>query len=159
MKITMNTQDHLVADDRPWLAGLIFGGLAAIFSGIGLIMLIDLEISGLVMLAIGGLIFLAFYFLVERAQLVFNRPEGWAELRRKSMHRQSSTRYSLDEVDEALVQSEISRSSSGARKSVHRITLYGSGAFTEGIPLTAAYTSGTAADEIAPVINDWLRAG
>ena len=152
----MNKPDHLVVDDRPFAAGLIFGGGAVLFVCIGVTMLIDLEVSGLVMLAIGGLISLGFYFLVEHSQMVFNRPEGWAELRKKSMHRQSSERYNLDEIEQAVVQSRGSSGSSGAGRTLYRISLFGSGPVAEGIPLTNSYSGGTSAESIALVINAWL---
>ena len=158
MKITQNTPELLVIDDRPWLFGLIFIGFAGIFASIGAVMLYEGLWGGIFMFLIAGLIFTAFYFLIERTQLVIDASAGQLEIRKKSMHRMKRDRFDLKNLRRTTVETKTSFSN-GTSKVISRLILvFDEGDGETGTPLTAALTSGGAAERISPVVNAWLEA-
>ncbi len=159
MKISKNTPDLMVIDDRPWFIGLFLIGFIAIFASIGATMLYSGLLGGVFMLLIAGAIFTGFYFLVERTQLVLDASAGKLEIRKKSMRRMKRDKYALKELRHTTVDSRTSSSSSGNSTKTSRLVLVFNGENGEtDTPLTAAYTSGGAAERISPVVNAWLEA-
>lgn len=159
MKISKNTPDLMVIDDRPWLLGLLLIGFIAIFASIGATMLYDGLLGGIIMFLIAGVIFAGFYFLVERTQLVLDASAGKLEIRKKSMRRMKRDKYALKNLRRTTVSTRTSSNSSGGSTKTSRLVLvFIDGNGETGTPLTAAYTSGGAAERISPVVNAWLEA-
>lgn len=153
MKITTHTPDLLIVEDRPWLIGLAMTGFTLFIVVAGVATWADgnpvkgVFILLLAALAGGG----GFWAFVRRSQAVFHRPEGWVELRSRTVTGPSRVRHKLSEIDAALVE-DYSDS--------HRVVLRIPSGESEGRhPITPVYTSGSHHEAIAATINDWLRAG
>ncbi|MDQ2090690.1 hypothetical protein [Marimonas arenosa] len=153
MKVKKNTDHTLIAEDNPWLFGFMIIGFILVFSGVGVFLIADGEWMGLGFLA-GGLLLAPIFFVifVRRVQLVFYRPEGWAEIRRKNVFRQTATRYDLSEIRRAVVQT-----TSGDSGTLYRVALVVEKGGVEGdIPLTQAYSNVGDHRGVAQAINAWL---
>ena len=153
MKVTHNDPNLLIVETRPWILGLLFGGGALAFFGAGIARLIALDIAGLGFFA-GGLFLLLFlYIFVRRVQVVFHRPEGWVEIRSRSLRRYDRVRHELVEIERAMVQTN----NSGDGGPTHRVALVIPEGQSRGKhPLTNHYTSGSGADRATKAINAWL---
>lgn len=156
MKITSDTPDLLVIDDRPILLGIGLGVFILIFVGVGLAVLLDGIWAGLIFIIVGGGLGLgAFWAFVRRVQLVFHRPEGWVELRRRNLFGGSRVRHRLDEIDRA----EIEETTSSDGGSLWRVVLViDRGQSVGRHPVTLAYSNGIGHQLIAEAINRWLAA-
>ena len=85
---------------------------------------------------------------------MFYRPEGWAEIRRKNVFRQSATRYDISEMRGAVVESSYSDNSE-----VYRVSLIvDKGGVRGAIPMTNAYSNIGKHHDVARAINTWLGA-
>jgi hypothetical protein len=153
MKVTTDTAEMLIIDDRPVILGLALIAFILVFVGIGLGLLLSGEWSGLLFALIGGgLGFLALWAFVRRVQVVFLRPDGWVELRRKNLFGGSRLRLALDEIDGAVIE-ESSSSDGGA---TYRVALVAHGESAGHHPLTLAYSNVGHPHEVAAKINAWL---
>ncbi|MAM62764.1 hypothetical protein [Maritimibacter sp. UBA3975] len=149
MKVRESTPDLLVVEYRPVWMGL---GLIAFILGFvvfGIAILSDGDtLRGVTVLLLGlvcgGIGFGAF---VRRAQAVFHRPEGWVEIRRRSVFGTRKVRHDLSEISRAVVESL----SDSARVSL--VIDAGESAGTH--PITTIYSSGDK-QPVADAINDWL---
>ena len=92
MKITRNLPEQLILDHTPWLFSLIFGGMAFLFFGIGLALMMSGEFFGLIFAlaggGIGGLVFfmilLAIYDMAAiRGELNVRSDEELADVLKK----------------------------------------------------------------------------
>ncbi|MEZ5716481.1 MAG: hypothetical protein R3D85_15835 [Paracoccaceae bacterium] len=119
MKLRKTTDHTLIAGETPWFIGIMLSLMILVFSGAGIFLLAEGEWMGLAFLG-AGVLFLPIFFVIfiRRVQLVLYRPEGWAEIRRKSVFRQSATRYDLSEIKRAVVQS-----TSGENGRLYRVAL------------------------------------
>ena len=149
MKVRENTRDLLIVEYRPiWMSlGLIAFILSFLVFGIAI--LSDGETAkGITVIGLGigcgGIGFAAF---VRRAQAVFHRPEGWVELRNRSVFGTKRVRHELSEVSRAVVE-ELSDT---ARVSL--VIDKGQSAGTH--PITTIYSSGDKT-AVADTINAWL---
>ncbi|HIP24480.1 MAG TPA: hypothetical protein EYG79_12945 [Rhodobacteraceae bacterium] len=159
MKMSQNTPDLLIIDDRPWLLGGILIGFITIFTGIGVAMLFAGLLAGIVMFLIAGSVFAAFYFLVERTQLVLDARTGQLEIRKKSMRRMKRSAHALKDLRHTTVEARVSTGSTGAGSNISRLILVmREGHGETNTPLTSALTSGGAAEKISPIVNAWLAA-
>jgi len=153
MKVTLNSPNKLIIDNRPVWPGLLAMTFIMVGVGVAWNMTIDQgDIAGLLIgipfVAMGGLAFWAF---VRRTQIIFCRDEGTIDIRRKSLTSQTRVVHALADFDRAEV--ETSRSSD---TSTHRAVLILSQGMSAGRhPVTQAYYSGGGADRIARAINDW----
>lgn len=156
MKVTTATPDLLIVEDKPVILGLMLIVFILVFLGIGLWLMFLGEISGLLFAVIGGgLGFAAFFAFVRRVQVVFQRPEGYVEFRRRNLFGASRVRHALTEIDRAEI--DESRSSEGG--STWRVVLViGQGQSVGRHPITLAYTSGSGHHRTAEAINHWLDA-
>ena len=156
MKITTNTPDLLIVENRPvWLAlGLTL--FILIFVAVGLAMTLSGEWWGLLFgLFGGGIGFAAFWAFVRRVQVVFNRSEAYVEFRRRNIFGGSRVRHRLDEIGRA----EIEESQSSDSGPTYRVVLVIDRGQSAGRhPVTLAYSSGSAHHRVAEAINAWLEA-
>ena len=153
MKLKKNTEHTLIAEDAPWVFGILLIAFALIFSAIGIGLMASGEWMG-ILFALFGVIFapLMFFLIVRRVQLVLYRPENWAEIRRKNLLRQSVSRYGLSEIRRAIVQS-----TQGENGTLYRVALIVARGGVEGdVPLTTAYSNVGKHHQVAEAINAWL---
>ncbi len=71
------------------------------------------EFWGIVFLGGAATVFLFIRVFVRQVQVVFSRTQGWIEIRRRSMSRQSNIRHDLTEITHAEV--ETSNSGDGGQ--------------------------------------------
>lgn len=154
MKITTDTPDLLVVEDRPVLLGIGLIVFILIFVGIGIGLMLAGEGWGIVFALLGGgMGLIAFWAFVRRVQVVFHRPQGWVEIRRKNLFGGSQVRHELANISRAEV--ETSRSSEGG--ATYRVVLViDRGQSVGRHPVTLAYSSGTSHHIVEAQINDWL---
>jgi hypothetical protein len=154
MKITTDTPDLLIVEDRPILLGLGLIVFIMIFVGIGIGLMLSGEGWGITFTLIGGgMGFLAFWAFVRRVQVVFHRPENWVEFRRKNIFSGSRVRHDLSEISRAEIES--SQGSEGG--TTYRVVLvFDRGQSAGRHPITLAYTSSASHHLIQAKINDWL---
>ncbi len=153
MKVIRNTADQLIVEERPWLIGVFLIAFVLVFTGVGLSMIANGEYWGIVFLGGAAAAFLFIRVFVRRVQVIFNRPQGWIEIRRRSMSRQSNIRYDLTEITHA----EVETSNSGDGGPTHRIVLIIPKGQSQGRHnLTEYYVSGKGSHKTAKAINDWL---
>ena len=155
MKIRSDTPDLLIVEDRPWILGLMIILFILAFCAAGLFMILDGEWMGLPFLVIGGGIGLvAFWAFVRRVQVVFYRPGGWAEIRRANVFRRRATRFDLEGVHHALVETSHSDGDE-----LYRLALFVEKGGVSGTkPLTLAYSNIGDPHSVAAAINAWLGA-
>lgn len=153
MKVTHNTPELLIVEERPWLLGLSLIIGALIFAGIAVNSVWSGEPMGLMFFLGSGLFGLFFFIFVRRVQAVFHRTGSWLEIRRRSLRGYDKIRYELAEINQAIV--ETSTNNDGAR--TNRVTLViPSGQSAGKHPLTQYYASGNGAQKAADAINTWL---
>jgi len=157
MKITDHSEELLVVDDKPWTSGLMFGGFGLLFGVIGVSMLIQLLMGGLIILLISAAIFAAFYFLVERSQTVFSRSEGTVEFRKRSLHRYSLKSYPLSEIQSVFLREKGVSTSSGGGTTTFQINLVRNND-QDMLPLTNSFSTGKQYHGIAETITEWINA-
>lgn len=153
MKVRRNTPDLLIVEDRPWLFALMITGFTLLFCGIGLVLMMDGEWTGLVFFCAGGGLGLgAFWAFVRRVQVVFHRPEGWIEIRRANIFRKLRSRYDLSGVHRAFLES-----TQGDNGTLYRVVLLIESGGVQGTkPLTLAYSNVGDHRGVAAAINAWL---
>lgn len=152
MKVKRNTPEILVVGATPWLTGLAMIGFILIFAGVSISLLLEGELIGLgfligVIVGIGG--FAAF---VRRTQVVFNRPEGWVEIRSKTVLGMKVIRHDLSEISQAIVESSHSDGTTTYRVSL----IIPSGQSTGTHPLSPIYSNTADHHGVAEAINHWL---
>jgi hypothetical protein len=153
MRITNNQPDLLIAEERSWQLGAAMIALIVVFIGVGLSMISIGEWVGLLVAVIGGgLGFLAFYVFVQRVQVVFFRPDGWVEIRRRSFGGGTKVRHRLDEISRAVVESTQSKSGT-----LYRVALeIDRGESAGRHSLLDFYTNAGDPHGVAVAINHWL---
>jgi Na+-transporting methylmalonyl-CoA/oxaloacetate decarboxylase gamma subunit len=154
MKVTANTPDMLIVEDRPIFIAIMLTVLTLVFVGAGVGLLLAGELWGLMFAGLGGGIGFLFLFLfVRRVQVIFHLPERYVEIRRKNLFRARKVRHRLDEVSRAIL--ETSRTDG---TTTYRVTLVIEGESAGRHPITLAYSNVGRHRECAAAINDWLDA-
>lgn len=155
MKVTTDTPDLLIVEDRPILLAIGLIVFILIFVAVGLSMLGEGDWKGLLFSLLGGgMGLLAFWAFVRRVQVVFNRPRNYVEFRRRNIFNASKVRHALNEIDRAVVEE-----STGKDGPTYRVALVIGGGQSAGRhPVTLAYSSGSAHRRVADRINAWLEA-
>lgn len=150
MKVTTDTPDLLIVEDRPVILALALTAFILIFIAVGLTVMMAGEWWGIVFALVGGGVgFAAFWGFVRRVQVVFHRPEGHVEFRRRNIFGGSRLRHARAEVEE-------SRSSDDGP--TYRVVLVIEHGQSAGrYPVTLAYLSGSAHRRVAAAINSWLE--
>jgi len=154
MKITTDTPDLLIVEDRPVLLGIALAIFILLFVGAGFAMLLDGVFAGLIFIIGGGGLGLgAFWAFVRRVQVVFHRPEVYVELRRRNLFGGSRVRHRLAEIERA----EVEQSTSSDGDALWRVVLViETGQSAGRHPITLAYSNGRHHHETASAINRWL---
>lgn len=154
MKITRDTPDQLIIEDRPWLFAVMIVFFTLVFAAVGLMLLFAGELVGLFFAGFGVAMGLAaFWAFVRRVQVVFHRPDGFVEIRRKTIFSMTSVRHDLSEVGEAIVQ-HTTGSKGGTLRRLALVIPHGQSAGSH--PVTEAYSNIGDHNGMATRINDWL---
>lgn len=154
MKIVTDTPELLIVEDRPVVLALGLIAFILVFIGAGLAITLAGEWWGLLFaLGGGGVGLVAFWAFVRRVQVVFHRPDGYVELRRRNLFGGSRVRHDLAEIDRAVIE-ESHGSDSGTTYRVALVIEHGQSAGRH--PITLAYSSGRAHHRAAEAINAWL---
>jgi hypothetical protein len=157
MKITHDTADRLVIEDRPWAIGLGFAAAILIFAAIGLARLFaGAEGAGVLLFgaALGGVGFCVF---VRRTIAIFDRPAGALVWREASVFGAQERTVPLREI--AGVEVEAGRgvrsSRRGRRTPTWRPVLRLKGDAAP-LPLNRTFVSGDGAARVADAVTAWL---
>lgn len=148
MKITRNTPDVLIVEERPWLLGVAIIGFVLFFTGTGMAILAEGHWSGLVGLAVGiGIGGFLFLLLVRRSQLVLDRARGVGALRVRWALGQERTRLALDGL-----RAEVERHASADGETFRVVLVQGAARY----PLSLVFTDRPGHARLAAAINAWL---
>ncbi|SMX23302.1 hypothetical protein [Boseongicola aestuarii] len=154
MKITRDNPDQLILAYVPWIMSILLSVFILIFVGIGLSMIFDGEIIGLLFAVlgggIGGLCFVAF---VRRVQVIFDRPRQTFTLRRRTVFGFMENTRPLQDVEHAII--EHTTNSDGKRLDRPMVVLH-RGAGDLRVPLVTAYSNMSHTADIVETINRWL---
>ena len=165
MKITANSPDLLIIEEMPWFIAIMLSLFTLLFAGIGLLVMPETLVGGLVFLLVGGGMGLAGVgVFVERLQLILDARAGTAILRSRTIFRHRETVLHLSDVIRATGESTLSGSAvdtdpSRVRRKLHRPSLVlrdGSGDAPLLHPITEIYDSNRSSTETVRTINDWL---
>lgn len=156
LKVTADTPDLLILDDKPLLIGAMLIVFILVFLGAGFMIVMSGEPLGILFgLFGGGMGLAAFAVFVRRVQVVFHRAEGYVELRRRNLFGGSRVRHDLSEIARAEI--EESRSNDGGP--LWRVVLViEEGQSVGRHPVTLAYSNGRGHQRAADAINRWLDA-
>lgn len=159
MKVTTDTPDLLIVEDRPILLGLMLVLFIFVFVWIGLHLAFSGEPFGplfalLFTLFGGGAGVAAFVVFVRRVQVVFDRPEGYVEIRRRNALGGGRVRHALAEIDRAILEKTRSSGSTTWRVAL----VIEAGQSVGHHPLTFVYSNGSGHRRVADAINRWLAA-
>jgi hypothetical protein len=156
LKVTTNTPDLLIVDDKPLFLGIMLIFFILVFVGAGVMIVMSGEPLGILFgLFGGGLGLAAFAVFVRRVQVVFHRPEGYVEVRRRNLFGGNRVRHGLEEITRAEL--EESRSDDGGP--LWRVALViEEGPSVGRHPVTFAYSNGSGHQRAAEAINRWLDA-
>jgi len=153
MKVTNNSPDLLIVEDRPWLFGVLLAGGALAPAGGGIAALLKGEITGLFFILGSAFLMLFFYFFVRRTQAVFHARQGWMEIRQRTLFGYTKIRHDIAEIERAIIET----STDGDGGATHRVTfIIPSGQSAGRHPLTQVYSSGNGAANVTRAINSWL---
>lgn len=156
MKVTTDTPDLLIVEDRPLLLGIVLSVFILVFVGFGMRLVLEGDLSGLLLALVGGgMGFGGLWGLVRRVQVVFDRPENYVEFRRRNLFGGKRVRLQLDEIDRAVIE-ESHSSKSGSTWRVALVIEAGQSAGRH--PITLAYSNGSGHLRCADRINSWLAA-
>lgn len=157
MKIVRDMPEQLIIAHIPWMMGILLTFFILLFAGIGLSILSQGEVFGLVFLlgglVIGGACFIGF---VRRVQVIFDRATDRIIHRRRSVLGFKEREFALSDLDGAELQSTVS--SKGA--TLYRPVLeFKSGPDAGSFPMVDAYTNTRGPKQAVRAVNSWLETG
>ncbi|HHS93742.1 MAG TPA: hypothetical protein ENK63_00140, partial [Rhodobacterales bacterium] len=121
MRIKTDTPDLLIVEERPVLLGVLLVVFILVFVGGGLNLAFSGDPKGLLFALLGGgMGGAAFVALVRRVQVVFHRPGGYVEIRRRNVFGGARLRHDLAEIDRAVIE-ESNSSDGGTTRRVARV--------------------------------------
>lgn len=148
MKITRNTPETLVVEDRPWLLGAGIIAFVLFFAGTGMAILAEGSWTGLVGLAVGlGIGGFLFLLLVRRTQLVLDRARGVGELRVRWALGSDRTPLMLEGLH-----AEVERHSTPDGETFRVVLVQGATRH----PMSLVFTDHPGHAPLAAAINAWL---
>ncbi len=149
MKVTRNTPEHLIVGENPIWVAVLTGGLAFLFTAIGVGLIMAGEWFG-AMFFIGTFVgLLTMYVFVRRVQLIFDRQAGTLTIQRKNLNRAKQVVHPLEEVKGAELE---------GNGNMLRVALVLTGQSAGRHPITQAYSNVGDHHGVAKAINDWLEA-
>ena len=155
MKITRDTPDQLILAYVPWVMSVLLSIFILIFVGLGLSMILDGELIGLLFAVMGGGIGgICFVVFVRRVQVIFDRPGQTFTLRRRTVFGYKEKTRPLRDVDPAII--EHTTNSDGQRLDRPTVVMH-RGAGELRVPLVTAYSNMSNTADIVEATNRWLR--
>jgi hypothetical protein len=149
MKVTRNTRDILIVEDRPLLITLVLGffffaSIAGILAGLA---------GGELFVAVFFGFFAAFlsifiFVFVRRVQLIFDRPNDTLTFRNRSLKNYEQVVRDLSGLSHAITEGGETKRS---------VLVFDKGMSEGHHPVTAYATSGPAPKRITDAINAWLK--
>ncbi len=166
MKITTNSPDLLIIEEIPWFIALMLGLFTLLSAAIGLLVLSQTLVGGLVFLIVGGGMGLAAIgVFVERLHLILDARADTVILRSRTIFRHHEDVFPLADLRGATGESTMSSRDTDdpnrPRRRLHRPSLVladgreGGGQVLH--PITEIYDSGRGAATTVRAINDWLK--
>ena len=154
MKLARNTPEQLIVEETPWLLGILLSVFTLIFVGAGIGLVASGEVFGLVFaLGGGGLGGLCLALMVQRVQVILDRPSDALIVRRRDLLRYIEVRHALSDLSKAVL--EETRGSKGS--TLWRPTLILDRGMSAGAhPIVSVYTNGSSPRRMAGAINNWL---
>lgn len=159
MKVKRNTPDQLIVENNPILMAIMISLMGLIFFSVGLFTITSEIVVGLVFLTVGLAVGIGGNMIfVRRTQVIFDRPAGTIEMRRRSWFGYSKSHWDLAHLEKVIVQTTRIRKSNGTRGAPsHRAALVIAGGMDPGEhPLTIVYSTSNTAARITGAINGWL---
>ncbi len=154
MKVLHDTSDRLILDETPWVMALLMAGFVLAFVGAGLFIMLENLLFGLAFGSFGAIVGIVIMVaLVERLQIIFDRPAGTVTIRRKSMLRYSQVLHALENISHAEL--ETTRNAKGNTLS-RPVLVLAKGMSAGRHPLISAYSNFSSPPKIVAAINTWL---
>lgn len=165
MRITLETDDRLIAEEKPWFIAVMLSFGLLLFVGLGLLIMSVTLLGALVMAGIGGSLCLAaLCIFVERLQIILDATDGIVTLRSRTLLRHREDILALDDLLRATGESTLSGGDASADPARLRLQVFrpsfvlrdGAGG-TVLRPITEIYDSSPASGKLVRVINAWLE--
>lgn len=165
MKITHNTDRHLILDWTPWGLGSGLIALIILFLAIAMVVpMADGDIDPMwwlfaFMFLIGaGLWGMMLVLFVKRRQLVLDRETGKITLRIRSFLKATEQRHDLTRLTAAALDYDYGEGLT-LQRPVLVLASRRNGGADRRVPIHSYYTSGDEPGRVVDLINDWLAAG
>jgi hypothetical protein len=155
MKVLQDTPDRLILDETPWLIALLLAGFVLVFVGTGLFIMSESLLFGLAFGGFGGIVgCVIMAVMVERLQIIFDRPAGTVTIRRKSLlRRYSQVSHVLDNLSHAELETTVSSKGDTLARAV---LILSRGMSAGRHPLSATYSNLSGPPQMVAAINTWL---
>lgn len=159
MRVSSNLPDMLVIEERPWFTGIGISALTLFFTAAGIFSLFDGEFGGVLFFVGTALGALAFWAFVRRLMVIFDRPGGSVEIRRKWVGGQSTESHELSSVRSAVVEFRETYRQGKMRQTSRPTLVMAPGAEPGRIALVEHFSGGRGSEKVVDAINDWLAKG
>jgi hypothetical protein len=158
MKISSDTHEKLIIEERPILTGLAIGLVFLLSIGGAASIFMQGEKGGLLLLLISAMAAIAFYAFVRQLSIVFDRETATVEINRKWLGGRSTNRYDLLAIESADVETRESFNDHNNRMRVtsRAILIMKPGHQPQKLVLTEHFSGGSGAERSAKAINAWL---
>lgn len=155
MKVTRNTPEQLIIDHFSIFLAIMVVVFFVVFVGVGVFMVLDGEIFGLLFVG-GGLVFCAgMLYFTERVQVILDRSTEMLTIRRRNILRYSEVTHDLGTLEGAILEESISDDTT-----TYRATLVLNSGMSAGEhPITQVYTNMPGSKQVVTAINAWLHNG
>ncbi len=158
MKPTTQTDDLLILDHTPWLMGILLIVFFLVFTGLAL----GFGLRGQPFVGIGfmvGALFpgLMLVLFTARVQVLFDRPAGLIEFRRRSFRGYTRDTVPIAAVRDADLESSQSFAQDSGSSTTYRPVLNLKNGDVR--PLLKIYTNKGRQVQVVDAINDWLNTG
>ncbi len=159
MRVSENSADRLILEERPWVFGII---LIAAILGMCALALSSL-MAGNIRDALGALVGIAllglvFWGLVRRTFVIFDRASGSVTWREQSLTGLSETTHPLDSILRADTEESQTIRKRGHKPTLRPVLCLGVGEGASSMPLHSHYTSGAGPGRTVETVNAWLAA-
>ncbi|VAV93971.1 hypothetical protein MNBD_ALPHA07-1717 [hydrothermal vent metagenome] len=165
MKIKHIAPDLLIIGQTPWFIAIMLFLFAMLFAAIGLLILSDGSIAGLIFIVFGGSMgIIAMGLFVERLQMVLDAQTRTITISTRTIFNYDWAVFSLDDLFYVVAETTNSTNltnSSEIRQTLSRISLV----LCDGVnpggttlhPVSEIYSTGRSAARIVSGINAWLK--
>ncbi|WP_137703350.1 hypothetical protein [Marimonas lutisalis] len=159
MKVTRNTPEQLIIEERPWFTGIGISALSLFFTGAGIFSVLDGEFGGMIFFVGTALGALAFWAFVRRLMVIFDRHGGQIEIRRKWVGGQSVETLDLKAVRKADVEFRETYRQGKMRRTSRPTLVMFADHDPQKLALVEHFSGGRSSQVVADEINEWLAQG